>query len=101
MFLKLYSFLFLDVHLCLTFCDNPIVYKKIVHPLRMSHLRHNYNLVNNLCSLKKTFKSTGILRRIFSFDSGFFSTGNVHKTKYLKEGTVEMAIYLHEISHLR
>ena len=75
MFLKLYSFLFLDVHLCLTFCDNPIVYKKIVHPLRMSHLRHNYNLVNNLCSLKKTFKSKGILRRIFSFDSGFFPPG--------------------------
>ena len=26
---------------------------------------------------------------------------NIHKTKYLKEGTVEMATYLHEISHPR
>ena len=26
---------------------------------------------------------------------------NIHKTKYLKEGTVEMATYLHEISHTR
>ena len=30
-----------------------------------------------------------------------FFTRNVHETKYLKEGTVEMAMYLHEISHLR
>ena len=30
-----------------------------------------------------------------------FFTRNVHETKYLKEGTVEMGIFLHEISHLR
>ena len=30
-----------------------------------------------------------------------FLTRNVHKTKYLKKGPVEVAIYLHEILHLR
>ena len=55
MFLILYSFLFLDAYLCTTFCDNPNVYKRIVHPLLISHLRQNYNVVNNLCSLSRCY----------------------------------------------
>ena len=57
MFLILYSFLFLDAYLCTTFCDNPNVYKRIVHPLLISHLHHNYNLVNNLCSLSRCYEA--------------------------------------------
>ena len=53
MFLILYSFLLLDVYLCITFCGNPNVCKRIVHPLLTSHLRRNYNLVNNFCSLNR------------------------------------------------
>ena len=53
MFLILYSFLLLDVYLCITFCGNPNVCKRIVHPLLISHLRRNYNLVNNFCSLNR------------------------------------------------
>lgn len=30
-----------------------------------------------------------------------FFTRRIHRIKYLKEGTTEMALYLHEISHLR
>ena len=29
----------------ITFCDDPNVFQRIVHTLRMSHLRHNNNLV--------------------------------------------------------
>ena len=57
MFLLLYSFLLLDVYLCTTFCGNPNVCKRIVHPLLISHLRHNYNLVNNLCSLNRCYEA--------------------------------------------
>ena len=57
MFLILYSFLLLDVYLCITFCGNPNVCKRIVHPLLISHLRHNYNLVNNLCSLNRCYEA--------------------------------------------
>ena len=57
MFLMLYSFLFLDAYLCTTFCDNPNVHKRIVHPLLISRLRHNYNLVNNLCSLNRCYEA--------------------------------------------
>ena len=53
MFLILYSFLLLDVYLCITFCGNPNVCKRIVHPLLTFNLRRNYNLVNNLCSLNR------------------------------------------------
>ena len=57
MFLILYSFLLLDVYLCIIFCGNPNVCRRIVHPLLISHLRHNYNLVNDLCSLNRCYEA--------------------------------------------
>ena len=35
----------------ISFWDDPNVYQRIVHLLQISHLRHNNNLVANLCSL--------------------------------------------------
>ena len=57
MFHILYSFLLLDVYLCIPFCDNPNAFKRIVHPLRVSHLRYNNNLVYNLCSLNCCYEA--------------------------------------------
>ena len=44
-------------HGTITFHDNPNVYRRIIHRLQMSHLRHNNNLVYNICSLNQCCKA--------------------------------------------
>ena len=55
----------------ITFCDDPNVFKRIVHPLRMSHLRHNKNLVENLCSLNRCYEARHNLHVRFNIFESF------------------------------